>query len=222
MADEEEAPKVVRRSTSYGSNSHKARDEAAAEPEERRKLESVVKGQAVKRKIPLSRRLVETFAGDSAHNVGQFIMFDVIVPAIKVMISDAVSQGFERLLFGGAARNRPAGSGYRPRQQHTGYQSMFNSTARTAREISPQARSRHNFDEVILDSREEANDVLEALDDAIKEFGVATVADLYDLVGITGNWADNQWGWTDLREASVNLIRGGKYLINLPSTDPIN
>jgi hypothetical protein len=221
MADEDEAPKVVRRNTNYGSNSNKSKNNAA-EPEERRKLESVVKGTAVKRKVPLGRRLAETFGGDSAHNVGQFIMFDVIIPAIKVMISDAVSQGFERLLFGGAARNRPIGSGYRPRQ-HTGYRSAFDSnTTRAVREISTQARSRHNFDEVILDTREEANDVLEALDDAIKEFGVATVADLYDLVGITGNFTDNQWGWTDLREANIRLISGGKYLINLPSTDPIN
>lgn len=220
MADDEETPKVVRR-TNYGSNSHKSKDEATP-PEERRKLEKIVQGPVVQRKIPLSRKFAETFAGDSAHNVGQFIMFDVIVPALKVMLSDAVSQGFERLLFGGAARGRPSGAGYRPKQ-HTSYQNIFSgNNSRQNREISTRASATHNFDEVILDSREEADDVLEALDETIKEFGVVTVADLYDLVGITGNWADNQWGWTDLRDAQVRLIRGGKYVINLPTTDPIN
>lgn len=224
MADEEE-PRVVRRTTNYGSNSHKARDEAA-EPEERRKLEKVVAGAATKRKVPLGRRLVETFAGDSVHNVRQFILADVIVPAIKTMLSDAVTQGFERLLFGGTARNRPTGAGYRPRQNHTSYQNIFNGNNQmgrgSSREISTRASATHNFDEVILDSREEANDVLEALEEAIKEYGTVTVADLYDLVGITGNWADGQWGWTELRDAEVRLIRGGKYVINLPSTEPIN
>lgn len=224
MADDAETPKVVRRSTNYSGNSHKDRD-ASKEPEERRKLDKVVTGTATKRKIPLSRKIIETFAGDSAHNVGQYIMFDVIVPAIKVMISDAISQGFERLLFGGAARGRPSGAGYRPKQ-HTSYQGMFVGNSQngrgSTREISTRASATHNFDEVILDSRDEANNVLEVLEEAIKEFGVVTVADLYDTVGVTGNWADNQWGWTDLRDAEVRLVRGGKYIINLPSTEPIN
>mgnify|MGYP006874877087 FL=1 len=44
---------------------------------------------------------------------------------------------------------------------------------------------------------------------------MVSVADLYDLVGITGKVTDNNFGWTDLRNASVTRDRDG-YLINLP------
>lgn len=86
--------------------------------------------------------------------------------------------------------------------------------------MSRSAQATHNFDEIILESRAEAETVLERLIDTIDTFDVATVSDLYDLVGISGSFVDSQWGWTDLRDASLRRVRDG-YLLNLPKTDRI-
>jgi hypothetical protein len=41
------------------------------------------------------------------------------------------------------------------------------------------------------------------------------------LVGITGNYTDNKYGWTDIRSASVNRTRDG-YALKLPKALPLN
>ena len=83
--------------------------------------------------------------------------------------------------------------------------------------MSRTSRARHDFDEIILETRGEAEEVLSHLVDLTIDYQQATVADLYDLVGITSNFTDNKYGWTDLRSASVTRVRDG-YLINLPRT----
>ena len=51
--------------------------------------------------------------------------------------------------------------------------------------------------------------------DLCETYGQVTVADLYDLVGISGSFTDNNYGWTDMREASVRRVRDG-YILSLP------
>lgn len=48
-----------------------------------------------------------------------------------------------------------------------------------------------------------------------------SVADLYDLVGINGNYTDNKYGWFNIRTASVVRVRDG-YMIKLPKAVPLN
>ena len=78
-----------------------------------------------------------------------------------------------------------------------------------------------DFQDLIFESRGEAEEVLTNLLDLIADYGVASVADLYDLVGITGPFTDNKYGWTDLRTASVSRTREG-YIINLPKAVAID
>ena len=41
------------------------------------------------------------------------------------------------------------------------------------------------------------------------------------LVGVSGNYTDNKYGWTDIRNASVIRVRDG-YMIKLPKALPLN
>lgn len=79
----------------------------------------------------------------------------------------------------------------------------------------------HDFDEIVLDTRHEAELVLDNLEELIKQYGQATVTDLYDLVNITSSFADEKWGWTDLSHANVSHVRDG-YLLNLPKPETLD
>ena len=59
------------------------------------------------------------------------------------------------------------------------------------------------------------------MDELIKEYGQVAVADLYDLVGITGSYTDNKYGWTNLRNAEAIRDRDG-YLLRLPKALPLS
>lgn len=213
--------------SNYPPNSHRSKTDKADIPE--KKVEKVVSGNVVRRKKGLGRQVAETFTGEDAQSVGQYILFDVLIPASKSMISDAVSQGVERMLFGDV-RRRPnggarvgTGSG-----THVSYNRMSSSSPGRAfepdgprRTMSRQARATHNFDEIILESRGEAEEILERLTDLVSQYDVATVTDLYDMIGVTGSFTDEKWGWYDLRSASVSRVRGG-YLLDLPKTSPVD
>jgi hypothetical protein len=194
----------------YPANSKRAK----IPPPEKVRPEKVIEGEAVRRKRGIIERMSQTFFSEDSHTVVSYVVMEVLVPAAKNMVSDAVSQGIERILFGDS---RPRQSASRP--GYTNYSRLGQQMERR-REMSRQDRAIHNFNDIILDSRGEAEDVLDRLRDLISQYEVATVSDLYDLVGLTGEFTDDKWGWYDLRSASVRAIRGG-YLLNLPRTQPI-
>jgi hypothetical protein len=72
-----------------------------------------------------------------------------------------------------------------------------------------------------LATRVEAEEVIDRLFDVVSRYETATVADLYEMVGVTGNYTDDKWGWTDLRGASVQRVRNG-YLLDLPRPEPLD
>lgn len=202
--------------TNYASNSHKSKEipEKVARP----KLERVVTSDVLQPKKGLWRRITDAFSVEDIHAVGSYVVGDVVIPSLKTLIQDVVVQGIERSLFG-EARPRSLGSGGM-RTNYTSYNRMSQpspSRFDEPRTISRQARSNHSFDEIILESRGEAEDVLGRLIDAIDQYDVVTVADLYDLVGLTSSFTDNKWGWNDLRSASIRRVRAG-YRIELPRT----
>lgn len=194
--------------------------------EERKEVKPIVSsGGASERKKPLGRRLLETFKGEDAQSVGNHILMDVLVPAAKNAISDAVTQGIERMLFGEVRRgtsNRGVRTG-----GYTSYGSVSRPSGRAFqpdapnRDISRRARTTHDFREIIIEDRGEAERVLDELGNILDSFDMVTVNDLYTMVDITGNFTDDKYGWTDLRGARVERVRGG-YLLNLPPTIPLD
>ena len=120
------------------------------------------------------------------------------------------------LLFG-----ESRGSSHKDKGPYVSYSSYYNKKEK--RPASTQSRSRHDFRDIILDSRGEAEEVLSNMVDILYDFGEVSVADLYDLCGISNsNWTDNKYGWTDLSGARVKRARGGGYLIDLPRAEQIN
>ena len=87
--------------------------------------------------------------------------------------------------------------------------------------MSRRGRANFDFDEIILDKRVEAEEVIDQMFLLLEKYDMVTVADLYDLVGIASNYTDEKWGWTDLRGAGASRVSGG-YLLELPRPEPIN
>lgn len=200
------------------SNSHKAKETAKETPN----FEKVIVGEVITRKKPLGTRIKEAFTGDDSRSVGHFILFDVVLPATKQLISDVASQGVERLLFGDNARSSTVRRG--------GYSNTYNRVSTNnvrirereePRAISQRARATHEFSEVVLADRPEAQRVLDDLTAAIDQYDTVTVSDLYDLLGITGTFQDDKWGWYELRDARIVRVREG-YLLDLPKPQPMN
>ena len=79
--------------------------------------------------------------------------------------------------------------------------------------------SKH-VDNIILDSRETAENVLEASKEMINKYGVVTIANMYDLAGLNAPYTGQKYGWVDLRDAKIIRVRQG-YKLVLPEIIPI-
>lgn len=197
---------------------------AVAPPKEEPKTEKVVTGEVITRKRPLHRRFIETFAGGDARGAMDYVVMEVLIPAARDAIADAVSQGVEKIVFGEVKSSR-RGSRYSGSAQtsYTRYSSptKANSYGRPEPRMSYKARANHDFKEIVLATRIEAESVLEELDTMIQKYGTASVTNLYNLVGITGDYTDNKWGWNESRGFDISRVREG-YLLDLPKPEPID
>ena len=202
----------------YKANSHKVREEQKRENKEvveRKKIEPVAKAKT-KKKSEI-KKFTDVFIAEDVTSVKNYIINDVLIPAAKKAISDIVTNGIDMILYGearGRDRRRDSGS----RVSYTKYYERDRDREYDRRR---ERRSVYDYDDIILESRREAEDVLNRMDDLIDAYGMVSVADLYDLVGITGNYTDNKYGWTNLRNAEVRRTRDG-YLIKLPKALPFD
>jgi len=197
-------------------NSHKSREaEPASEPRE--KVEKVVSGNVVTKKPPFWRRLGRSIVAEDATNLGDYVLMDVIVPAVKNMLYDIVTMGAGRTLYGASrARRSTFGSGAGPvGAMKTAYHRV-NEADRERAPMNDKARASHDFDQIVLETRGDAVNVLEGLISIVNHYGQVSVSDLYDLVGVSGSFADRRWGWIgSLDESDVRQVRGG-FILDLP------
>ena len=82
----------------YPSNSNRAKNDKPAAPE--KKVEAVVSGGAKTRKKSEAKKLADTFISEDAGNVKNYILVDVLIPAIKKAVCDIVTNGIEMILYG--------------------------------------------------------------------------------------------------------------------------
>lgn len=202
----------------YKPNSHKSKEDQESVLE--KKVEKVITGTVISKKKNGIQKFVDVFISEDANNVESYILLDVLVPAIKKAISDIVTNGIDMILYGGTGKTKSNSAA--SKISYRSYYDRENGRENDRRDYSAaRTKTGYNYDDIILDNRGEAEDVLSRMDELISTYGLVSVADLYDLVGITGNYTDNKYGWTDIRSASVIRVRDG-YMLKLPKALPLN
>ena len=185
----------------YPSNSHKAREEVAE-----KKVEKVVSGKTSTKKKSGIRKLSDTFLSEDVSNVKSYIFSEVLLPAAKKLVSDIVTNGTNMLLYG-EIKNKKGNS------SKVSYSRYYDDRSRDYR--SPVVRNNFDYDEIIFETRGDAEAVLDAMYDILNQYKVVSVAELYDLASITThNYTCNNYGWIDLRGSSVVRVRDG-YILKL-------
>lgn len=158
--------------------------------------------------VPKKKSVLSEFISEDAKNIKSYVVGDVLIPSIKKAVCDIVKDSIEMLLYGGT---KP--SGRRSPADRVSYSSYSDRDSRYVRDTRSSA---YSYDDIEFDTRGEAQVVLDSMDDLMDTYGLVRVADLYDLVGITGSYTDNKYGWTNISSAKIDRTRSGKYAIRMP------
>lgn len=201
---------------------------------ERPKLQGVVGTAPKKVKKSLLSRLITGLVGpDGASNIGGYVSEEIIKPAIKNIVVDAVTSGINMIMYGDRGiPNRGARYGssttYRP---NTNYGTSYNSRPAErsyGREPVNEPRranvgsisTRYGVEEYIIDDRYDAAHVLTSLTECADRYGMVSVADYYDLIKAESKFTDNSYGWRHDTISSARIVphRGG-YIIKFPPVE---
>lgn len=209
----------------FPGNSRKAQERLEGPPQdERPKIEQVTSATAVRRKPGLGQRFRETFIGGTARGAAEYVVTDVVVPTIRDLIFEAFQSGLEKLVYG-ESRVRHRGTSMSSDYSAVGrvnYAGMSTNKPAQTRTLSQRSRARHDFGEIVIQNRMEAEEVLGIMYEELSRFGQVNVAVLYELCGIQSSHADHNWGWNALRGAKVVPTRSGGYLLDLPEPEPLS
>jgi hypothetical protein len=203
----------------------RARSESSSPSKRPEKIERITSAEADRRPKGLGRKFKDTFIGGTARQAADYAVTDIVIPAVRDLMFDAIQGSLDRLIYGDSRRSRGGGpSSSYSNAGHVNYQGIM-SPNRPApsptRRLSRQSRARQNFDEIVISSRAEAEEVLDRMFEFLSRYGVVRVDELYEMIGIDSTHTDHKWGWTSLGGAKVARLRTGGFLLDLPEPEAL-
>lgn len=193
-------------------------DPKPSTPEER-KLEPPANVKPAKiRKRTGMEKFASNFVNEDAKNIKSYIFGEVIIPAIKKLIYEGVSNTLDMILYGSVGhhkdRDRRGGS-----VTYKSYSSYYDD--RDRHEQRRRSYDDYDLDEdPIFETRGDAELCLDELDNALDRYKILSVADFKDICRMRSTYTDNRYGWTNINSAKVVHIRDG-WTIRMPKAMPI-
>lgn len=128
---------------------------------------------------------------------------------MKKAVTQIITNKIEKLLYGNTIPRR------------TNSRLSYSRYYQTYKSDYGQQESKLDHNDIIFDTRSDAEAVLDALENIIGIYGQAFIIDYYELCGVTDyDYAASKYGWTDITKASINRVNNG-YLIKMPKATKI-
>ena len=187
---------------------------------EEKRVSKVVKGSVTTKKNDM-RKLADIFISEDVGNVKNYILMDVLVPAIKKAIFDIVTNGIDMFLYGSTGRTKsPGTSGSKVSYRNFYEQKNAPSSGQRVAENNHRDNGL-DYEDILFDNRGDAEAVKQQLQAAVATYGLVTIGDLYDMVDLPCPYTNNKYGWMDMSSAEVYRFRGS-YRLKLPKAVPLD
>lgn len=171
----------------------------------------------------LGEKFVDTFMSETVDDVKSWLVVDVIIPGIKNTILDMLGMMF----FGGSDYSRGRSRGYD--RERVSYNSYYSSGRRSSRERerdrrdrddSPRRDGKVDYRNIIFRDRRAAEDLVREMHRRIEVYDQVSIAEMFDLMEVTGKYTDNNWGWTRKSDIGIRRVSNG-YLIDVAEAEAL-
>lgn len=182
-----------------------------------REVKSVVSGKVKPVKKPARKRFMESIGVEDGRTVGDYLIWDVILPAMKDTISEVFKKGIDAFLYGNARPYTKGNIERRGGSTRISYNSYYDRDGdRGSSRYTYHGRAVNDFRDFVFEDRRDAEAVLSEMVEIVSVYGFCKVSDFYSLVGETErNFTDHNYGWEQLGRASVERTRDG-WIVDLP------
>lgn len=190
-----------------------------AEQATREKKNPVVKNKVRRKQKSSFSKFKEGLITDDIPNLKDYVIFDLAIPYLMNTLGDILNDTIDTVFHKGSRRNsRRVNTG----ASYNSYGTIYRRTPDRSNTpaYTPSRRVGYTFDDIVIATSQEAEDVLQQMVDTIGKYGTVTVNDYYEFVGEVGNPCDVNYGWNSLRTADIVRVRDG-YIIKLPKPKPI-
>lgn len=205
--------------TDYTQAAKGRKQQPGEEAPEKKEITAVVDSSSVTvQKRGIGSKIKDLFVAADLRSVMHFIGYDIILPAARSMIVDSASKGVERIMYGPDPRRGTPGT-----RSRFSYQTPVSREGFRDPRTNPPDRSRFpraGRNDYILQSRQEAELVVEELYNLLGVYEHVSVAELKEVMGLPSVHTDHKWGWYDLRGTNIRPIRDG-FLIDLPPEEQL-
>ena len=173
----------------------------------------VIEGEVKKKKQTFGDKARKLFIKEDAKSVWSYVFGDILIPALKNTFVSMVQNGVDlwvngnvtpkKSSSGGRVNRVPYGSYYQEDEDYRGRRKAYSAAT-------------YSYNEIEFDSGKDAEVVLMRLRQRVHEFGSASIAYLYSLVGWSSDWTANQYGWLNLEQANIIRTNVGTFILKLP------
>ena len=193
----------------------KGNPNALKKPDERRITGPVTKDVKVKPANSGGR-----FFAQDLKTTTRGVTNEVFIPGIKNLFVNVLKKFVDYLFLGGVSQSN---------NNYINYNSVLGTPARVTysngfnQPVAPQQpirQSLYSVNEVIFTDRGPAEQTLIEMNNTILRYGMVSVLDFYDLVGLPCKSTDNKYGWKNLETARVERTYDG-YRIEFPRIIPL-
>lgn len=178
----------------YKTNSHKSK-----EVTKQHAIEKVVSGRVrvKKQRKGNLEKAAEIFTGQDLNSVKEHLIKDVLFPNIQKLLYDTITNGADTIIYGGKGKNK------RSDGTRVSYWRSYDSGSGSNNEKQTYSgRGIYNFENLLFEKKQDAEAVLDSMQEIIDQFGVVSVADLYDLADVTiDNTTASNYGWKSIASA---------------------
>lgn len=200
----------------YTPNSHKYRSGQTEPPAEKKRAGKIVTGPVKTKKKNEVRKIGDLIFAEDFETVKNHLVSEVLIPGAKKIFSELIKIGTDILIYGESGR-RDSSSGskvsYRSYYDKSGERKTYSGETR--------ARNRFDYEDIIINSRGEAEEILDQMQELIDTYDVVRVTDLYDMLDITAPYTGNRYGWKSINGAKPIRVDDG-YILKLPRVQPID
>ena len=186
--------------------------------EPKKKFDKVVKGKVTLKEQNDIQKIANDFLAEDLKTVKDRIIAEYLIPMLKNGLCSIFNSAINIALWGDD-RSRSSSTNYSSSSRQRNSYDRYYQDGQSSRP-GTSGRPTRTLQNLDFEVRCDADDTLYEMYDALRKYNQVSVGDMWDMLGVSNESTDYNYGWYNLDGAYIKGIPGG-YRLVLPRPIPL-